>query len=467
MKRPATTVGHPTPTLELRCLRNFCTHYDLLHANVRNELKKKHITPDLTGVTFMSEHMNSDPTFLRKIAQRAAQKHEETQAEKYETKYHEDLTVLATMAGHSPTLYQAEPMTEIILNANPNEHQIDTSHVPKASLDKWREWKPRDLKKHTGLTNMRAIERELKLRWTKRAIRTLSPYKDQLPSFLAVWDMASRETELVHLFGNVRWPTIRLHTITLEKLIEADPDWIPTAETKIRDALNDVKEQQIAASNCDKILRCANYFERLTGLPEKSKSTTLHNKANALKQEMQTNHYKQAHQAPTLSFTGHQFLEQGIVECTRQVIRDAMTHATFLLYSSGRYSDGQHASRDRIDFRPDTTEVDCWSTKTTGTDKTKAQKRLIAPHCGMTDVLWWEHFKALQERLDSLIPDAKERDFLFPTPNRNLDGYFFKPCPNSTFLRLVRLGLGEMEDKYGIKLKPSPRQIFLGTMRVQ
>ena len=33
--------------------------------------------------------------------------------------------------------------------------EVDTSHVPKASLDKWREWKPRDLKKHTGLTNMR------------------------------------------------------------------------------------------------------------------------------------------------------------------------------------------------------------------------------------------------------------------------------------------------------------------------
>ena len=164
MKRSEPTVGQPTTTQELRCLRTFTTHYDLLHANLRNELKKKHITPDITGVTFLSEHMASDPTFIQKIAHRAAQKHEASQADKYEKKYDEDLTVLATMAGHSPTLYQAEPMTEVILNAKPNEYKVDTSHVPKASLDKWREWKPRDLKKHTGLTNMRDIERELKLR---------------------------------------------------------------------------------------------------------------------------------------------------------------------------------------------------------------------------------------------------------------------------------------------------------------
>ena len=114
-----------------------------------------------------------------------------------------------------------------------------------------------------------------------------------------------------------------------------------------------------------------------------------------------------------------------------------MTHATFLLYSSARYSDGQHASRGKIDFHSDSTEVDCWSTKTTGTDKTKVQKRLIAVHSSMTDVTWWVHFKNLQERLDSLLPDAKDRDFLFPTPNKALDGYFFKPCPNQTFLRLI------------------------------
>ena len=140
MKRSEPTVGQPTTTQELRCLRTFITHYDLLHANLRNELKKKHITPDITGVTFLTEHLTADPDFIQKTAHLAAQKHEQSQADKYEKKYHEDLTVLSTMAGHSPTLYQAGYMTEVILNAKPTEHKVDTSHVPKASLDKWREW---------------------------------------------------------------------------------------------------------------------------------------------------------------------------------------------------------------------------------------------------------------------------------------------------------------------------------------
>ena len=37
------------------------------------------------------------------------------------------------------------------------------------------------------------------------------------------------------------------------------------------------------------------------------------------------------------------------------------------------------------------TEVDTWSTKTTGTDKAKIHKRLIATHLSLApDIKWWE-----------------------------------------------------------------------------
>jgi hypothetical protein len=114
------------------------------------------------------------------------------------------------------------------------------------------------------------------------------------------------------------------------------------------------------------------------------------------------------------------------------------------------------------------TEVDTWSTKTTGTDKAKVQKRFIATHLSLTpEVNWWEHYKEFHNMLDKLHEDAPKRDFLFPTPNKELTGYFLRPCPNSKALNLLRQVLEEMELHFNKEMDPRPGKIFLSTLRVQ
>ena len=205
----------------------------------------------------------------------------------------------------------------------------------------------------------------------------------------------------------------------LQKELELHPDWTPTTETKIRRTLNEIKDREVAPSNCDKILRCALWHESPTGMAHTSKDDSLHQKAKAIKQDMQTEAYTLNHQAPAISFDAHRCTELGTKHCRKRAHRDVMTHGCFLSMSASRYTDGQHAARGKLQFLEDRTEVDTWSTKTTGTDKAKAHQRLIAIHNAMADTKWLATFKQMHEDWDKLHENARKRDFLFPTPNRD------------------------------------------------
>jgi hypothetical protein len=116
---------------------------------------------------------------------------------------------------------------------------------------------------------------------------------------------------------------------------------------------------------------------------------------------------------------------------------------------------------------PHSTEVDAWASKTSGDDKPTIHKRLISTHVTLTGIRWWDHYEDFHTRLDGLHEDAPNRDFLFPQPNREMTGYYLKPCPNHMALKLLRQILDEMETKFNVPLNPEPSKIYLSTLRVQ
>ena len=465
MKRPHGN-SHDEVAKQTRLMKFWKDTYDGLPETLKNYLRRKNINDTLTVSEMFREYMDSQTDFIDRTATAASEFIPEHRRDTTLTQYKNMLAELYEVATRTPGITQVSYHVQTYLESQPAPPPtVDITNLPKAVLHKWREWRPRNLP-HDGLTHMKDIENQLRILWVNRSLQLLKPYHEHLPSFNRAWELPSRDTELRHLYADIRWPTIRLHTTVLEKELTLHQDWIPTTDNMLHRTLNEIMEREIAPSNCDKILRCAHWHEQLTGMDQVSQDDALHRKARAIKQEMQTEHYQVNHQAPTMSFQAHRLTELGTEKCRTRVHRDVMTHACFLLTSASRYADGQHAARSKLEFLERSTEVDTWSTKTTGKDKAKTHHRLIAVHNAYTDTEWWKSFKRMHEDWDKMHENANKRDFLFPTPNKNLDGYYLTPCSNGKFLRLYRQALAEMEHYYDITLDPPATRLFLSSFRV-
>ena len=87
--------------------------------------------------------------------------------------------------------------------------------------------------------------------------------------------------------------------------------FVPWDRDKIRTAMEDMKEQGVAASNPHKLLGCCKFHETLTGYTKHSAHPPLQSKADALRDEMQTQVYRESRQAPSMPVATWKAFEGG------------------------------------------------------------------------------------------------------------------------------------------------------------
>lgn len=188
----------------------------------------------------------------------------------------------------------------------------------------------------------------------------------------------------------------------------------------------------------------------------------LKKQSKAMKHVVQTQAYKELKQAPAMALPTMGLLEVGTERCKKPVHRDFAGHCCLLYYSQTRYSGGQHAGRARMFISAQTTEIDRWATKTSGTDQAQRRKRTVAVHLSSTHTKWWGHYDAIHKRLD-----AHKRHPLSPQPNKNFTSYYLRPRPNHMALKMVRQILTEMGELTNVLPHPSVEKLSLSTLRGQ
>ena len=106
---------------------------------------------------------------------------------------------------------------------SPDQPPVSSPVLPPFIFDKWRRLTPAKLSKFEP-TSMRAMELDLKARWSKRLVYILLPYATEMPEVGARVLLADPIREISDLFGLSRWGGLKGRVTDIERAIRLKPD---------------------------------------------------------------------------------------------------------------------------------------------------------------------------------------------------------------------------------------------------
>ncbi len=288
-----------------------------------------------------------------------------------------------------------------------------TEHANTA-MKRWRHWKPHHTQ-HLPPTTQRQIELNMHAQWTKRLLTHLTPRWKVFP-YMLNYAGPTQETLWSQLFGASRFGTIKLHTLTYEKVIRIEPDILPFENLNYAAFLNTLETNKTSTSNVRRMWRTTHWLSIQTGLTSPQSDSSMKAIFESTCNRLITTVYHEQQRA----FPPHMDVIHALERATATgttADRYAAGIFRFQLGSSGRFNDLMHAAMNRLRFLTETTEAPMWQTKTDTIDNNSKIIPLISPNHSFTGILWWNN---LENIMKNILKDEsfKNADYLLATPDK-------------------------------------------------
>ena len=315
----------------------------------------------------------------------------------------------------------------------------------------WRKWKPRDVKRKLPQATQLEVEREYRRIWLSKLLDFILPRIRMIPKlFLLVQESKSDpKKEIGDLFGKMSWGTIRGHVGSLKFIIQLVPDFIPWDDDKVRTLFNSLKEVEVTPRKVDRLWYTVKKVGAVTGLSTGLDVEGLESKKVSIQGELVTTLIQPQHRAkvPTLNLVIQ--LEWTAVSGPSLVLMYIAAFARFLVGSSARFNDAQHAQPSTMKLTETTIEFYGWQSKTQRLQDPKRKPLpLICPLHSFSGAKWWMTMVHVVKFLGE-TEVFKGIDYLLPRPSDNFTSFSPRPCSIQQALSWFRRAMAPMvKDPY-------------------
>lgn len=312
----------------------------------------------------------------------------------------------------------------------------DADHV-QAIVNKWKKWKPRKTERMPIHSRLLA-ERELSKKWRQRIVSHFLPFAAQIPKLNTLQAEVGHllPEEAQSLLGDRRLGSLRNHCLSIEKILQMDPQFIPWTESKIRDLLRKLTPMENAQAKINRAWRTLKLFTFVFGI-EDIDWTSLEAKKDVILMEQVEHHLKKSNRAIPPTFAVISGLERIAAEAASPIDKLVAALFRFMAGASARFDDVQHTQPGRLIVTDKTVEAEAWQTKTMKLgNNTKKPSPLVAAKCSLTGFNWWDPLIKIHADLKKKW--GKDIDYMLPKVQKDLSSFIMEPAPNQHALTILQ-----------------------------